>query len=466
MSAPAAAATRHSTRAKALSVEQPPAPSIATGNLSPKSAESPLLWWKPVGDALIKSVEQLSRTYKFATSPKSSDPSEFNDTPDIEPPTTLDRMLHASIARFWAGVSPAALGLAYADWALHLAVSPGKWQRLAEKAARKSIRLLNYANTATSSPCPPCIAPLPQDRRFASEEWQKWPFNVIYQSFLLQQQWWHNATTGIGGVSKHHEQVVAFMARQTLDTVSPVNFIVTNPEILNATINEGGRNLWRGAENFREDWQRAIANRPPVGTEAFRPGKEVAITPGQVVYRNRLIELIQYTPTTPEVQAEPLLVVPAWIMKYYILDLTPSNSMMRYLVERGHTVFMISWHNPSVDDRDLGTEDYLRLGVLDALQAIRAIVPERKVNALGYCLGGTLLSIAAGYLAREKKDWLNSVTLLAAQTDFTDSGELMLIWIALSDIRAPMFVVSTERDHVAPWRSACRPTLNFGTSVP
>ncbi|TPW00334.1 MAG: Poly-beta-hydroxybutyrate polymerase [Beijerinckiaceae bacterium] len=178
--------------------------------------------------------------------------------------------------------------------------------------------------------------------------------------------------------------------------------------------------------NFWADWERAIGGGPPVGAGAFQPGERLAITKGEVVYRNRLIELIQYAPTTREVCAEPLLIVPAWIMKYYILDLSPGNSLVKYLVDSGHTVFMVSWHNPSAEDRDLGLNDYLRLGILDALNVIRAIVPECKVNAVGYCLGGTLLSIAAAYLAREENFILNSITLLAAQTDFTEAGELTL----------------------------------------
>ena len=346
---------------------------------------------------------------------------------DVEPPPTIDRLIHAVMGRVTGSISPASLALAYTDWALHLAQSPGKWQRLAEKAVRKAARFSIYAARASSErKTEPCINPLPQDRRFRSESWHRWPFNMIYQGFLLNQQWWHNVTTGIGGVSPHHEQVVSFVTRQLLDTVSPVNSIATNPEVRDATARENGMNLLRGAMNFIEDWERSLAGKPPAGTENFLPGQQVAVTPGQVVYRNRLIELIQYAPATKEVHAEPILIVPAWIMKYYILDLSPHNSLVRYLVSRGHTVFMISWHNPTEHDRDLDMEAYLRLGVLEALNAVGAIAPDQKVNAVGYCLGGTLLSMAAAYLAQVNDERLNSMTLLAAQTDFTEAGELTL----------------------------------------
>jgi polyhydroxyalkanoate synthase len=469
-------------------------------------------------------------------------------------PLSLDRIVPAAIGRATFSVSPISLALAYLDWAFHLAISSGKQQALVEKALRKAVRFAVHAAHTTAAPgTSACIEPLPQDHRFGDPAWQQPPFRFTYQWFLLIQQWWHNATVGVHGVSHHHEEVVSFVARQLLDMTSPSNFIWTNPQLLKCTLEQGGANLVRGAVNAVEDWERAIAGRPPVGSEAFQPGREVAVTPGRVVYRNRLMELIQYAPEKPKTYAEPILIVPAWIMKYYILDLSPGNSLVRYLVERGHTVFMISWHNPNAGDRDLGIEDYLRLGILEAIHAIQTIVPGRPINAAGYCIGGTLLSIAAALLARGQRRPLNTVTLFAAQVDFTEAGELTLfvdesqlahlddvmwnqgyldtrqmagafqllrsndlIWsrlihdylmgerepindlmawnadatrmpyrmhseylhrfflhndlvegryevagrpVALTDIRAPVFAVATEWDHVAPWRSVYK--LNF-----
>ncbi len=340
---------------------------------------------------------------------------------------SVDRMVHAFLGRATAGISPAAVALAYGDWAAHLVSAPGKQAELVQKALRKAVRFAIYAaRSATESACPCCIEPLPQDRRFAGEAWQQPPFNLIYQSFLLTQQWWYNATTGIRGVAPHSERAVEFITRQLLDLVAPSNFLPTNPELLRATLEQGGANLARGWVNLIEDWERAIAGRKPVGADAYPVGEKVAVTPGKIVHRNRLVELIQYAPATSQVYAEPVLIVPAWIMKYYILDLSPHNSLVKYLVDRGHTVFMISWKNPDAEDRDLGMDDYLRLGVMDALQAVSTIVPEKKVHAVGYCIGGTLLAIAAAAMARDGDHRLASITLLAAQTDFSEAGELML----------------------------------------
>jgi polyhydroxyalkanoate synthase subunit PhaC len=340
----------------------------------------------------------------------------------------LDRLIHAHQAQLTGGLSPAALMQAFADWGIHLADAPGKQLDLVRKAFRKWVRFLYYATRAPQDPgAPPAIEPLPGDRRFAGDDWQKLPFALWWQGFLFTQQWWHNATTGVRGVDPRHAAIVHFTMRQILDALSPSNFLATNPEVLRVTLSQGGANLWRGWQNWLEDSERKLLGKPPVGADAFQVGRDLAITPGKVVYRNALMELIQYTPTTASVAPEPVLIVPAWIMKYYILDLSPANSLVRDLVARGYTVFMVSWKNPTVADRDFGMQDYLDLGPLKALEVVRAIMPGApKVHAVGYCLGGTLLAIAAAKLARECQDCLRTLTLFAAQTDFTEAGELML----------------------------------------
>ncbi len=340
----------------------------------------------------------------------------------------IDRSLHASVAHMTGGLSPAAMAGAYWDWATHLASSPGKQMRLAEKAMRKSWRFANHAWRCAlqQNGAAPCIEPLPQDKRFSSEAWRRWPYSLLYQGFLLNQQWWHNATTDIGGVTKQHEKVVDFASRQFLDIFSPSNFLVTNPEAMQRTLETGGANLIHGLQNFLEDMERQAGGKKPVGAEAFVPGRNVATTPGKVIYRNRLIELIQYAPVTETVRPEPVLIVPAWIMKYYILDLSPHNSLVRYLTGQGFTVFMVSWRNPGPEDRDLDMDDYRELGVMAALDVVSQLAPGQKIHATGYCLGGTLLTIAAAAMARDDDARLKTVTLFAAQTDFTEAGELTL----------------------------------------
>ena len=340
---------------------------------------------------------------------------------------SFDRPLHAAVARFTGGVSPAALSQAYIDWLQHIVFSPDKQFALAELGARQWARYLEYCPRACADPdCARCVEPLPPDKRFAGAAWQRWPFNAIYQAFLLSQEWWHSATTGVEGVSKHHEDVTSFMARQLIDVFSPVNFPLTNPEVLEATIKQGGMNLVRGAANLWDDWRHTLNGEKPAGTETFKVGRNLAVTSGKVVFRNRLIEFIQYAPATEKVCAEPILIVPAWIMKYYILDLSAENSLVKWLTQQGFTVFMISWKNPTEEDRDLSLEDYATFGIGAALDAVSAIVPDRKVHAVGYCLGGTLLSTVAAAMARDADERLKSLTVLAAQTDFTEAGELTL----------------------------------------
>jgi len=344
---------------------------------------------------------------------------------------TLDRIIHAAEGKITAGISPTSMMLAYMDWAIHLANSPGKQGELVKKAIKKNSRFLSYVvkrltYLGSDVDNEYCIEPLPQDKRFESDAWKTLPFSLYAQSFLLTQQWWHNAIGGVHGVSKHHENVVSFTTRQLLDVISPSNFLITNPDLLLVTVQEGGMNLVRGTQNFLEDWERNQSGAGPVGVESFQVGRNMATTAGKVIYSNRLIELIQYSPTTEKVYAEPILFVPAWIMKYYIMDLSEQNSMVKFLVDQGHTVFMISWKNPTETDRDLGLESYIDLGVMAALKEVLSIIPDQKIHTVGYCLGGTLLTLAATALAKEEHTPIGSMTLLAAQTDFSEAGELML----------------------------------------
>jgi polyhydroxyalkanoate synthase len=350
-------------------------------------------------------------------------------TKTIPPANPFDLMLHASEGRLTGGLSPASAALAYLDWALHLANAPGKRSEILRAALARQMALAGYLSALavdhTKEGAAP-ITPRPEDHRFDDPAWQQWPFAAYAQSFLATEQLWDELTKGIAGVSRHHLDLVNFGVRQWLDMMSPSNFLATNPEIIARTHETGGQNLVTGARHFFEDLMRETEGKPPEGAEQFRPGHEVAVTPGQVVYRNELIELIQYTPTTDKVHPEPILIVPAWIMKYYILDLSPKNSMVRYLVQQGHTVFMISWINPDEEERDFSLQTYVEKGLLAALDAVQAIVPGPKVHAVGYCIGGTLLSLAAALLGKTGQDRLESLTLFAAQIDFTEAGEILL----------------------------------------
>jgi polyhydroxyalkanoate synthase len=220
----------------------------------------------------------------------------------------IDRMVHAGLGRFTAGISPASMMLAHQDWLAHCLMSPGKQYELAENAIQKTMQLWLWGVGAASKPEDPLfINPLPQDRRFAAPEWRTWPFNLVHQWFLLSEQWWHYATTEVGGVSRHHEEMVEFVARQFLDMIAPSNSPLTNPEVWTAAFHQGGGNFVTGFQNLMEDWRRLVMGEKPAGLEQYEVGENIACTPGEVVYRNQLIELIQYSPTTPAVRPEPIL---------------------------------------------------------------------------------------------------------------------------------------------------------------
>ena len=514
----------------------------------------PVIRGSEMKSARLKVVEARPRTTVKLAAPTPPRPKLKVVEPPSEkflaepvPLANYDRSIRAAVARASRGIAWPSLVSAWADWYWHLAAAPGKQMELASKAQRKAAKYALYSLESARGESAPCIDPLPQDRRFVDPTWQQPPFNLIYQAFLLMQQWVWNATNRVTGVSRHHERMVTFTARQALDVMSPSNFLATNPEVLARTFSTGGANLLQGAGDWWGDALASFAGKPRADDETFRPGHEVAVTPGKVVLRNDLIELIQYTPATATVYAQPVLIVPSPILKYYILDLSPANSMVRYLVEQGHTVFMLSWRNPDARDRELGVDHYLRLGIRAAIDAAHAIAGKQKLHAVGYCLGGTFLATLAASMAGAGDERLASLTLLAAEVDFTEAGELSifiddsqlayledltweqgyldgrqmsgaftllnsndLLWsrivrqylmaepqkqtdltswnadttrlphrmhteylrnlylnndlasgrlrydgrsVALADIRAPIFLVGTERDHVAPWKS-------------
>jgi polyhydroxyalkanoate synthase len=337
----------------------------------------------------------------------------------------IDHQLRGQLAVATRGVSPVDVATAVVDWAGHLVLSPGKLLSLAETVARNSVELAKIGTKVAA----PDANNLPAivDRRMMTEDWQKWPFNVFAHGHRLAKALAVEATTGVDGVSKESEQLVSFLANQVLEMASPANVPVINPDFIAATKGERGANLRRGIRNLAEDMRRKRSGELPQGLEDFVVGKDIGITPGKVVFQNRLFELIQYSPQTEEVVAEPVLIVPAWIMKFYILDLSPRNSLVRYLVSQGKTVFIMSWKNPDERDRDLGMHEYLHDGVMTAIDAVSAIVPKRKIHAVGYCLGGTLLAIVAAYMARERDDRLRTMSMFTAQIDFREAGEITTI---------------------------------------
>ncbi len=349
-----------------------------------------------------------------------------NSSPTEDFLSAFDRNFKLWVSAFTSGVSPGSLTLAYTDWLVHLGLSPGRqvglWIDAINKISNFKPPTFEFGGWCDK----PCITPLFKDKRFKNPAWDRFPFNLYQQLFLSAQDWWQNAVNNVEGLSQHHAEVIGFINRQILDALSPSNFIVTNPDVQLRIQETFGQCLATGWGHFLDDSWQLLNGQIPRHLHPFTVGKELAVTPGKVVYRNRLIELIQYSPTTDKVYAEPVLIVPAWIMKYYILDLAPDQSLVEYLVGQGHTVFLISWLNPSAEDADIGFNDYMKLGILESLDVISEMIPEQKIHAAGYCIGGILLTIAATWLSRLKDKRLATVTLLAAQSDFSQAGELLL----------------------------------------
>jgi polyhydroxyalkanoate synthase len=336
----------------------------------------------------------------------------------------LDRRRRGRFGILLGGQSPWAALQAWEDWAFHLTLSSGKQIELYEmawEAASSFGRAVLEREVPGSGPEPDS-----DDRRFRDPRWKRPPFNLLAQAQLAAEAQWHAATRDIPGIGRHHANRVDFLGSFLLNALAPVNFAWTNPAVLDAAWRTAGANFAAGAALLAEDLVRLARGDKLKGLEDFKIGKNIALTEGEVVFRNELMELIQYAPTAPQVREEPMLIVPAWIMKYYVLDLSPQNSLVRYLVDQGFTVFMISWKNPGSELRDISFDDYRSRGVMTAIDVIGRIVSGRKLHAVGYCLGGTILAIAAAAMDRDHDDRLASLSLLAAQTDFEEAGELML----------------------------------------
>lgn len=373
------------------------------------------------------------------------------------PSARLDSQVHATAARFTNGLSPIALSLAWADWALHLAASPGRqleltklaWQQGLDLASKWSDTVVNsteqLSHAALDGDVGAGIAPSRNDAQDGAKgqgaekpggaksingALEKTLKDGWDQGMHAAQAWWEEATK-VRGISPHHQQLNDFMVRQVFAMAEPANWLASHPEVLEAAWKSGGQNFLQGGKNFLDDVRKRAGLQTHEQVSQFVVGKNIAVTPGKVVYRNHLVELIQYTPQTTEVYREPVFIVPSWIMKYYILDLQQHNSMVRYLVQQGHTVFILSWHNPDESDRELGMNDYLQQGIFEVLTEIGRLTDKAPVHAVGYCLGGTLLAIAVAALSRDAHVHgfahmppVKSMSLLAAQTDFSEPGEM------------------------------------------
>ena len=267
----------------------------------------------------------------------------------------------------------------------------------------------------------------PKDKRFKHPEWSENAiFSFVKESYLVAAKSILSVVREVKGMDDATARKVGFYTRQFVDALSPSNFVATNPEVLTATLESGGQNLLRGLENLLVDMERGNGRLSITMTDmkAFRLSENIATTPGKIVYQNELMQLIQYRPTTQEVRRRPLLIVPPWINKFYVLDLQPKNSFIKWAVDQGHTLFVISWVNPDQKLAEKSFENYMLEGPLAALAAIESATGERNVNTIGYCLGGTLLASMAAYLAAKGDDGIASATYFATLVDFTDVGDM------------------------------------------
>jgi polyhydroxyalkanoate synthase len=323
---------------------------------------------------------------------------------------------------------PLNIGQAFFDMTARMMTNPAQlvqaqmmlWQdylTLWQTAARRML----------GEPSEPVIKPAADDRRFKDSLWdESYVFDFIKQSYLLTARWLQSTVRKVEGLDDKTARKVDFYTRQFVDAMAPSNFAVTNPEVIRSTLESGGENLLKGLSNLLTDLERGKGKLAIKMTdlEAFRVGENIAVTPGKVVFQNELMQLLQYTPTTQTVHKRPLLIMPPWINKFYILDLREKNSFIKWAVGQGHTVFVVSWVNPDETLASRSFDDYMVQGPLAALDAIEAATGEREVNVIGYCLGGTLLAATLAYMAERNDNRFVSATFFTTMVDFAEAGEL------------------------------------------
>ena len=341
-------------------------------------------------------------------------------------PSSLQAQYH--MARVMAGLS-ADVGKAYAQWMTALALHP---RFLAKHSMSLTGDYLGISGEllrqAVGNPVNGAAAPGANgDRRFSSATWEQRPvFNAVRRAWQATTKTTLSLADGTPGLDEDTARKLRFFTGQFLDAVAPSNFALSNPEVIEATKGSKGRNLVEGVRNFWSDLDlkhgRLKVSMSDMG--AFKVGRDLAVTPGKVIYQNELMQLIQYTPTTAKVARRPLLVIPPWLNKFYVLDMQPSNSMVRWAVDQGHTVFLISWVNPNGETRDKTFDDYLLEGPLTALDVIKDLTGQEEVNAMGYCLGGILLTVMLAWLEAKGRKPIRSATFMTTLVDYTDVGDI------------------------------------------
>lgn len=324
------------------------------------------------------------------------------------------------------------LGEAYSHWLAAYSNNPEKaiqdgvdyWQKSMQLSQQAFSSL--FAGEGQEQP-EAVISEEKGDRRFKHEDWSNKPlFHVIKQSYLMTSEWMRNLVTDVEGLDDHTAAKVKFFTERYLDAMSPTNFAATNPAVIEKIVETKGASLVNGLKNMLEDLEEGQGQLKirMSDTTAFDLGENIAITPGKVVFQNRMFQLIQYSPSTDTVLKRPLLIIPPWINKFYIMDLQPKNSMLKWMVEQGHTVFVVSWINPDETYRDVRFEDYVTEGVVTAVDAVEQATGESDINAIGYCIGGTLLAIALAYMKAEDDERIKSATFFTTMIDFEESGDL------------------------------------------